>query len=128
MCVSGTLSAYILLTHDGGKYVSFHRAVEGRLSRYPLYFHLQDEDPDPLDDPISTCATCGRPGPDLMEDPMDIEQGNLYCNRGCIAQMDRVRQTRARMEAQALEEAARRQGLPPGVRVSPRRGNEGTFI
>jgi hypothetical protein len=116
---SSKLSAFVLLTRDGGTYVSFHRVVEGRLARYPLYFHLMDDTLDDESTRIPSCAVCGRQSTDLIEDTMDMEPGLLYCNRSCIGQMERIRQIKAR----ALEEArlilARKEGLPPAK--SPRK-------
>jgi len=110
---SSRLSAYVLLTRDAGTYVSFHRVVEGRLARYPLYFHLLDPDTSPkLSGDV--CVVCGRRGTNLMENSLDIEQGLLYCNRACIAQMDHIRYTQSRHEAEARAQLAKQQGLPPG--------------
>lgn len=120
------ISAFILLTRDGGTYVSFHRAVEGRLTRYPLWFHLLDKEPDVSSSPLLSpkrgpaCAVCGKQGPGLIEDTMDIEQGFVYCNRVCIAQMDYIRQLKVRAEGEARALAARQQGVPPGMKLSPR--------
>jgi|WetSurMetagenome_2_1015567.scaffolds.fasta_scaffold00112_7 hypothetical protein len=128
VAVSPAISAYVLLTRDSGTYVSFHRVVEGRFIRYPLWFHLLDTTTPPISSsPLlvsprrgPSCAVCGKQGPGLIEDPMDIEHGLLYCNRVCIGQMDHIRQLKAKAEADARTMAARQQGVPPGMKLSPR--------
>jgi hypothetical protein len=111
---SPLLSAFVLLTGDGGTYISFHRVVEGRLTRYPLYFHQLDADVS-TQQHVPSCAVCGRQSATLIEDVMDVEHGLLYCNRACIEQMERVRQSRARALEEARLQIARQQGLPPGT-------------
>jgi hypothetical protein len=113
---SPKISTFALLTRDGGHYVSFHRVVEGRIARYPLWFHLLDAEDASGPSRAPSCCVCGRRPDTLIEDPMDAEQGLLYCNRVCIQQMERVRHSKAREmeEAQAL--MAFQQGIPPGAK------------
>jgi hypothetical protein len=108
---SSQLSAYVLLTRDGGTYVSFHRVVEGRFTRYPLYFHLFDAlDEDPRS---PSCTVCGVQSA-LIKDPLDTEQGLLYCGRACIEQMERIRHAKTQTMEEARAHIARQQGMPPG--------------
>jgi hypothetical protein len=110
---SPKLSTFALLTRDGGTYVSFHRIVEGRIARYPLWFHLLDAE-DASASRAPSCAVCGKQPETLMEDPLDTEQGLLYCNRLCIQQMERVRQSKAREMEENRALMAYKQGIPPG--------------
>lgn len=117
---SSKLSAFVLLTRDGGVYVSFHRVVEGRLTRYPLYFHLLDDEQDDSLSKAPSCAVCGRQPLSLIPDAMDTDHGLLYCNRTCIDRMERIRQTKAATLEEARLLLARKEGLPPPAR-SPRK-------
>jgi len=106
---------FLLLTVSGGNFVSFHRAVRGRVRRYPLYIHATADDPAAAP-PMKKCAVCGRsgtPSAPLMRNDMDPELGNLYCNRACIAQMEHVRQVKARFEEDKRRAEAIRLNLPP---------------
>jgi hypothetical protein len=104
---------FLLLTTGGGTYVSFHRAVHGRVRRYPLYIHAIGA-PVPL--ATTTCAVCNKTGTaeaPLVRNDMDPEIANVYCGRKCIEQMEYIRECKLRDEHAKRRAEAARLNLPP---------------
>jgi len=106
-------SFFLLVTCNGGHYVSFHRTVRGRTRRYPLWIHAVD--PAAVDVPRNACATCGKfgEGVTLKAREMDPQAGNLYCSVKCQTKMDEIRQLQALAAEEANRQKAARLRLPP---------------
>ena len=112
---------FLLLTTSGGTYVSFHRAIRGRVRRYPLYIHAAGsngnggDDDDATPPSIAKCAVCGASDKPLAPNDMDPELNNVYCGRTCITQMEHIREVKAKLDEQRRRETELRLRLPPNA-------------